>query len=70
MGWAVRLVLKLVLHFEVNMTKSSGIWKTDVKTATLVKAIAAALLTGGVAGGLIGQDVADGVVSILSILFG
>lgn len=50
--------------------KSNGIWKTDVKTATLVKAIAAALLTGGVAGGFVGEPVAAGIASIFNILFG
>lgn len=50
--------------------KSSGLWKTDVKTATVVKAVAGALLTGGVAGGLVGKDLATGVASIVAILFG
>lgn len=67
-----RLGLKLVLRFrEVKMTeKSKGLWKTDMKTATAAKAIGGALLAGGVAGDLWGQDVAMTFANILALLFG
>lgn len=50
--------------------KSKGLWKTDMKTATAVKAIAAALLTGLAAGGVVDTPIAQGVASILQVLFG
>lgn len=50
--------------------KSTGLWKTDMKTATAVKAVGGALLAGGVAGDMWGQDFAKAIAAIFTALFG
>lgn len=50
--------------------KSKGLWKTDMKTATAVKAIGGAAVLGLLAGDIVKPDIAQGIISILSLLFG
>lgn len=50
--------------------KSTGLWKTDMKTATAVKAIGGAAALGLLAGDFIKPDIAQSIISVLAMLFG